>query len=72
VVLRAVGNSTGVILPKTLLDTMGVAEGYHLHVSLTTDGLLLTKFDPDLVRRLQHTSKTIVERASEIQALDDA
>lgn len=43
--LIAVGNSTGVILPKELLDKLRVEKGDELHVIETPDGIRLTQFD---------------------------
>lgn len=45
-VLRAVGNSTGVTIPKAMLDRLHVGNGDKLHLVETEQGILLTPFDP--------------------------
>ena len=44
--LRAIGSSTGVILPKELLQRLKVNKGDSLLAVETADGYLLTRFDP--------------------------
>lgn len=45
-VLRAVGNSTGVTIPKAMLDRLHVGNGDKLHLVETEQSILLTPFDP--------------------------
>lgn len=46
--VRKVGNSSGVILPKSLLEEMGVEEGDELFAVREADGgLRLTPYDPE-------------------------
>jgi putative addiction module antidote len=45
--LRAIGSSTGVILPKELLHRMKVKKGDSVLAVETPDGYLLTRYDPD-------------------------
>jgi len=46
--IRKIDNSQGVILPKALLDQLGVAEGDDLFVVREKDGSLrLAPYDPD-------------------------
>ncbi|HKT06603.1 MAG TPA: hypothetical protein VJR24_01800 [Gemmatimonadaceae bacterium] len=45
-VLRAIGNSAGVTIPKEMLDRMHVATGAKLHLVETEQGVLVTPFDP--------------------------
>lgn len=45
-VLRAFGNSSGVTIPRPMLDRMHVANGDRLHLVETEKGVLLTPFDP--------------------------
>ena len=49
--LIAVGNSTGVILPKELLEKLRVEKGDELHVLETPDGIRLTQFDEEFDRQ---------------------
>jgi len=45
--LSTIGNSTGVVLPKELLQRLHVAKGDCLHVLETPRGIELTAYDPD-------------------------
>lgn len=46
--LRAVGTSTGIVLPKETLQRMNVKQGDTLFAVETPDGYLLTPFDPEV------------------------
>jgi putative addiction module antidote len=52
--LTAVGTSTGVVIPKEMLNRMKVARGDTLHAVETPDGYLLTPFDPDIAAQVEH------------------
>lgn len=52
--IRKIGNSSGVILPKNLLDEMGVEDGDNLFVVREADGSLrLTPYDPDFAEAVE-------------------
>ena len=52
--VRKVGNSSGVILPKGLLEEMGVEEGDDLFAVREADGSLrLTPYDPDFAEAVE-------------------
>jgi putative addiction module antidote len=51
--IRRVGNSRGVVLPKSLLEELALAEGDQLFVTKTPDGLLLSPYDPDFARGVE-------------------
>lgn len=44
--VRRVGNSLGITLPKTILETYHLSEGDELHLIETSDGVILSPFDP--------------------------
>jgi putative addiction module antidote len=46
-VIRAVGNSAGVVLPKAMLDRLRLAGGDKVYVIEVENGVLLTPYDPD-------------------------
>jgi putative addiction module antidote len=50
--LTAIGNSTGVILPKDLLEKLRVDRGDELMVLETPDGIRLTPYDPEFAAQL--------------------
>jgi len=51
--LIAVGNSTGVILPKELLDRLRLKRGDELYALETPDGVKLTEFDAEFARQME-------------------
>lgn len=46
--LTAIGNSTGVIIPKEVLDRLKLEKGTKLFLSETKEGLHLTPYDAEL------------------------
>lgn len=59
--LTAIGNSTGVILPKELLEKLRVARGDELLVLETPNGIELTPFDPELARQMEVAERVMRE-----------
>jgi len=57
ITIRKIGNSEGIIIPKDVLDRMGVKAGDE--VTITTEGskLILTAADGDFDRQLVHAEK---------------
>jgi putative addiction module antidote len=51
--LRAVGTSTGVVLPKELLHRLKVEKDDHLFAVETAEGYLLTPYDPEVEKQLK-------------------
>ena len=51
--LTAVGTSTGVVIPKEMLNRMKVSRGDKLHVVETPDGYLLTPYDPSIAAQVE-------------------
>ncbi len=45
--VRKIGNSYGVLLPKRLIEELGVKEGDRVFWVRTPDGIKLTPYDPD-------------------------
>jgi putative addiction module antidote len=50
--LTAVGTSTGVVIPKEMLNRMKVVRGDKLYVVETPDGYLLTPYDPAVAEQV--------------------
>jgi putative addiction module antidote len=48
--VRRVGNSLGVTLPKTIVESYHLTEGDELHIIETPDGVMLTPFDPKFAK----------------------
>ena len=51
--LRAVGTSTGVLLPKEMLVRLRVKEDDTLFAVETPDGYLLTPYDPEIEGQIE-------------------
>ena len=51
--LTAVGNSTGVILPKEVLTAMKVRKGDKIYLTETRDGFLMTPYGERFARQVQ-------------------
>lgn len=51
--IRKIGNSLGIILPRTTLEELDVGEGDELFVVHTPDGLRLTPYDPDFAETVE-------------------
>jgi putative addiction module antidote len=51
--LTAVGTSTGVVIPKEMLNRMKVSRGDALHVVETPYGYLITPYDPAIAEQLE-------------------
>ena len=69
--LTAIGNSTGVILPRDLLARLRLQKGDELYVVETPDGIRLSPYDPQLAAQMQvaeqvmHRRKTLLRKLAE-------
>lgn len=59
--VTAIGNSTGVILPKDVLERLRVGRGDELMVRETPDGIVLSPYDPELARQMDVAEKIMRE-----------
>jgi len=57
--LTAIGNSTGVILPKELLHRLRVNKGDSLYVVETPNGIELTAYDPEFAEQMEAAEKVM-------------
>ena len=48
-----IGNSLGVVLPKEVVERLGIARGQMLSLSETTNGLELSAFDPEFEEQMR-------------------
>ena len=51
--LIPIGNSTGVILPKEMLQALGAAQGDALYPVRTPNGIELRRADPEFVQEME-------------------
>lgn len=59
--LTAIGNSTGLILPKEILERMRVGRGDEAFLLETANGYELTPFDPDFAAQLDVAEEVMRE-----------
>ncbi|MDB5555257.1 MAG: putative SpoVT/AbrB family transcriptional regulatory protein [Rhizobium sp.] len=53
IVLRKIGNSTGVIIPKETLDRFGLKEGDELNLEARDGGIFLKPTDEEFARQIE-------------------
>ena len=59
--LTTVGNSTGIVLPKELLERLHVENGDTLFVVETPGGIELTPYDPKFADQMKTAEKVMRE-----------
>ncbi len=57
--VTTVGNSTGVVLPREVLDKLRVAKGDYLHVLEVPGGVVLTAYDAAFARQLDAAERVL-------------
>ncbi|MGA9120962.1 MAG: AbrB/MazE/SpoVT family DNA-binding domain-containing protein [Bacteroidota bacterium] len=67
--VRRVGNSLGITLPKTIVVSYHLNEGDELHLIETSDGLMLTPFDPKFADWASAYEKTNKRYRNSLRAL---
>ncbi len=59
--LTAIGNSTGIVLPKELLEKLRVGRGDELLILETPDGIRLTPYDPEFAEQMEVAERIMRE-----------
>lgn len=59
--LTTVGNSTGVVLPKEILQRLRVDRGDTLYVLETPNGIELTPYNPDVATQMEAAERVMRE-----------
>lgn len=59
--ITTIGNSTGVIIPKELLEKLRVSKGDTLFAIETPNGIELTPYNPDFAEQLELAEKVMRE-----------
>jgi putative addiction module antidote len=67
--LKAVGNSTGVILPKDILAKLRVERGDSLYVLETPNGIELTPYDPEFEQQMETARNDMKKRRGVLREL---
>jgi putative addiction module antidote len=67
--LTTVGSSTGVVLPKDLLERLRVSKGDVLHVIETPNGIELTPYDPEFAEQISVAEEVMREDRNVLRKL---
>ncbi len=68
--VKKIGNSTGLILPRKLLNQLKVEQGHWLHVTPLPDGgVRLTPYDPDFEETMSVVGELMEEYRDTLKAL---
>jgi putative addiction module antidote len=67
--LTTVGNSTGVILPREILQRLRVTKGDVLHVVDTPNGIELTPYDPEFAQQMAMAEEVMREDRDALRKL---
>lgn len=59
--LTAIGNSTGVVLPREILERLRVQRGDTLMVLESPEGITLTPYDPEFAEQMEAAEKVMRE-----------
>ena len=67
--LIAIGNSTGSIWPKDVLEQLNVAKGDALYLTKAPDGYRLTPYDPEFADQMTVARKIMKKRRNVLREL---
>lgn len=68
--VKKIGNSTGLILPRELLNELKVEQGQWLHVTPLPDGgVRLTPYDPEFEQAMEVVGELMEEYRDTLKAL---
>ena len=59
--VTTIGNSTGVVLPKEILQRLRVEKGDSLYVMETPNGIELVPYDPEFVEQMETAERVMRE-----------
>ena len=59
--VTTIGNSTGVVLPKEILQRLRIEKGDRLYVLETPQGIELVPYDPDFVAQMETAEQVMRE-----------
>ena len=59
--ITTVGNSTGVVLPKEILERLRVSKGDRLYVLETPNGIELVPYDPKFAEQMETAERVMRE-----------
>lgn len=59
--VTTVGNSTGLVLPKEILERLRITKGSYLYAIETPNGIELTPYDPDFGAQMEVAEQVMRE-----------
>ena len=69
--LTTIGNSTGIILPKEILQRLRVDKGDKLYVIETANGIELTAYNPEFAEQMETAERVMREDRDVLRRLAD-
>lgn len=69
VIIRTIGDSEGVIIPKEVLERLGLKAGDSLDLEVGPDQLVLKAIDEDIDRQMAHAEKFMEKYKGALQKL---
>jgi putative addiction module antidote len=67
--LIAIGNSTGVVLPKEMTSKLGVEKGDTVFVTESPEGYRLTPYSPEFETQMEAARKVMKKRRNVLREL---
>jgi len=67
--LTTIGNSTGIVLPREILERLHVEKGDLLYVLETPNGIELTPYDPDFATQMEAAERVMREDRDALRKL---
>ena len=67
--VTTVGNSTGIVLPKDILEKLRVSKGDSLFAIETANGIELTPYDPDAAKQMEIAERVMREDRDALRKL---
>jgi putative addiction module antidote len=67
--ITTIGNSTGVILPKEILEKLRVSKGDSLYAIETSNGIELTPYNPEVAEQMKLAEQVMREDRDALRKL---
>ena len=67
--LTRIGNSTGVTLPKEVLDSLHAVRGDTVHLTKTPDGFQISAYDPEFADQVEVAEAVMRRRRNVLKKL---
>lgn len=64
-----IGNSLGVVLPKEIVERLGIARGQQLSLSETENGIELSPYDPEFEEQMRLAEEIMDEYRDTLREL---